>query len=145
MREENKTHVYTNACVLIYMELDISSHKTSLMNNVKIRISLFMVFINLNNIVYVLLKIWLSRCIRVFFLPVRLPCMEVYLEARKRCVTTVTDNYQVPCRCWEGNQGPLEEWPVLFKHSPRVCVLNNTKVVMQLQTYDNSQIVHMER
>lgn len=92
--EENKTHVYTNACVLIYMELDISSHKTSLMNNVKIRISLFMVFINLNNIVYVLLKIWLSRCIWVFCLPVRLPCMEVYLEVRKRCEIICNYSYR---------------------------------------------------
>lgn len=83
-----------NACVLIYMEIDISSHKTSLMNNVKIRISLFVVFISLNNIVYVLLKIWLSHCIWVFCLPVRLPCMEVSLEARKRCEIICNYSYR---------------------------------------------------
>lgn len=48
-------------------------------------------------------------------------------------VTTVTNNYQLPCEYWEGNQDPLEKQPVLFKHSPHECVFNDTKVIMQLQ------------
>ena len=101
MREESKTHMYKNACVHIYMEIDISSHKTSLVNNVKLIISLFMVFINMNNMVYMLLKICLSHCIWVFYMPVRL--YHVWTEdlgARKRCEIICNYSYELSGAMW---------------------------------------------
>jgi hypothetical protein len=32
--------------------------------------------------------------------------------------TEVTEGYELPCRCWELNLGPLQEQPVLFTAEP---------------------------
>jgi hypothetical protein len=42
----------------------------------------------------------------------------VPLEARRRPGTGVTDNYELPCGCWELNHGSLEGQPVLLTSEP---------------------------
>lgn len=81
------------------MEIDISRHKTRLVNKEKLTISLFMVFRNMNNnMIYVLLKIFVCFHVYGYFAcPVRLyHVWTVHFEARKNArssVTAVTISY----------------------------------------------------
>ena len=51
--------------------------------------------------------------------------------------TWIRDSCELPCGCWEGNQGPLEEQPVLltcepFLQPPRCCFNSSKETVFHL-------------
>lgn len=56
----------------------------------------------------------LSECMHTTFCPMyALDPMELQSNG-----TTVRDNSELPCGCWELNSGPLEEQPVLLTAKP---------------------------